>query len=59
MKEHRSSGLKTTIERISLYNIEYPNNQINFSIIDLEDENGQATGTKVKFIIKTIIEEYI
>ena len=44
--KNKSFGMKVTAERIELINQLY-NTKTQVSIIDLKDENGEATGTKV------------
>lgn len=48
--EHRSLATKLTMERIAVLNKKLKQ-KIHFNIIDLKDENGNATGTKVVFEI--------
>ena len=57
MKEHRASGLENTKERIQLYNQEFEENSISLEIIDLKDEDGKTSGTRVEFLIRILEEE--
>lgn len=53
-KTHKSAGVNTTKERLKLWlskkNEEVPKDT--FQVIDLEDENGQAIGTRVEMLLQ-------
>jgi sensor histidine kinase YesM len=57
-RKERSLGLEITRERLALLS-EENDAQANFSIVDLEDENGLSKGTKVvlRIVYKTYIEK--
>ena len=48
-KKHRSSGLKTTQERLNMIS---GKEETNLKIIDLKDENDMGIGTRVELMIK-------
>ena len=61
-KKHHSSGMRITEERLKMW-LEQQNSAVDigeinaFNIIDLKDENGNATGTRVEMILGENIEE--
>ncbi|MGB0861270.1 MAG: histidine kinase [Saprospiraceae bacterium] len=50
IEEYRSSGVNTVIERIKLFNQNKNPIEIAMNIVDLEDENGLACGTRIVFV---------
>ena len=51
-KEYKSSGIETIQERVNLINQEHNREVLQFTIIDLVDNDGHAAGTRTEFWIK-------
>ncbi len=57
-EKHRSMGTAITQKRLEVLKSSFNNSNLSVKIIDLKDENGQASGTKVELMIPIIEFKY-